>query len=66
MAGSGKTCVVQRLIGHMQARGAPPYVLNLDPAVRNLPYEPHIDIRDTVFARKSRLACTLRRSTTRR
>lgn len=26
----------------------PPYILNLDPAVRNLPYEANIDIRDTV------------------
>jgi len=24
------------------------YVLNLDPAVANLPYEPNIDVRETV------------------
>ena len=66
MAGSGKTCVMQRLIGHLQAQGAPPYVLNLDPAVRNLPYEPHIDIRDTVLACNRRGQPRARRSTTRR
>ena len=48
MAGAGKTSLVQRLNAHLHARKSPPYVVNLDPAVFQLPYEPHIDIRDTV------------------
>jgi len=50
MAGSGKSTFVQRLNAHLhsQAPPAPPYVLNLDPAVANLPFEANIDIRDTV------------------
>lgn len=26
----------------------PPYILNLDPAITHVPFEPNIDIRDTV------------------
>jgi GTPase SAR1 family protein len=50
MAGSGKSTFVQRLNAHLhsQAPPAPPYILNLDPAVTNLPFEANIDIRDTV------------------
>jgi hypothetical protein len=48
MAGSGKTSFVQRLNAHLHQNGKPPYVVNLDPAVFNVPFEPHIDIRDTV------------------
>ncbi|XP_053200424.1 GPN-loop GTPase 1-like [Panonychus citri] len=48
MAGSGKTCVVQRLTGHLYGTGKPPYVMNLDPACIELPYPANIDIRDTV------------------
>ena len=50
MAGSGKSTFVQRLNAHLHALSppAPPYVVNLDPAVTNLSYEPNIDIRDTV------------------
>lgn len=39
---------------HSQVHSTPdstakaPYILNLDPAVANLPYEANIDIRDTV------------------
>jgi GTPase SAR1 family protein len=32
----------------LPAQGTPPYVINLDPAVRTLPYGANIDIRDTV------------------
>ena len=39
---------VQRLNADVFVAGKTPYVLNLDPAVRTLPYEPNIDIRDTV------------------
>ena len=50
MAGSGKSTFVQRLNAHLRSQSppAPPYVLNLDPAVANLPFEANIDIRDTV------------------
>ena len=50
MAGSGKSTFVQRLNAHLRAQSppAPPYVLNLDPAVANLPFEANIDIRDTI------------------
>ncbi|XP_028581253.2 GPN-loop GTPase 1 isoform X1 [Podarcis muralis] len=48
MAGSGKTALVQRLTAHLHSRGCPPYVINLDPAVHELPFPANIDIRDTV------------------
>eukprot|EP00731_Ephydatia_muelleri_P028565 Em0020g209a len=48
MAGSGKTTFVQRLNAYLHARKTPPYVINLDPAVHEVPYPANIDIRDTV------------------
>ena len=48
MAGSGKTTFVQRLTSHLTAKGKAPYVINLDPACREVPYPANIDIRDTV------------------
>ncbi|KAH9475258.1 GPN-loop GTPase 1 [Psilocybe cubensis] len=50
MAGAGKSTFVQRLNSYLHSRDppAPPYILNLDPAVTYVPYEPNIDIRDTV------------------
>ncbi|KAI9461537.1 XPA-binding protein 1 [Russula earlei] len=50
MAGSGKSTFVHRLSAHLLSKSppAPPYLLNLDPAVANVPYDPNIDIRDTV------------------
>ena len=55
MAGSGKTTFMQRINAHLHQRhtqspstSAPPYVLNLDPAVRSVPFESNIDIRDSV------------------
>ncbi|XP_035128850.1 GPN-loop GTPase 1 isoform X2 [Callithrix jacchus] len=48
MAGSGKTTFVQRLTGHLHTEGTPPYVINLDPAVHEVPFPANIDIRDTV------------------
>lgn len=48
MAGSGKTSLMQRLNAHLHTIGSPAYIVNLDPAVHTLPYEPNIDIRDTV------------------
>lgn len=50
MAGAGKSTFVSRLNAYLRARepSSPPYILNLDPAVTHVPYEPNIDIRDTV------------------
>ncbi|CAE6430692.1 unnamed protein product [Rhizoctonia solani] len=55
MAGSGKTTFVQRINSYLRSTpssttGTPraPYVINLDPAVANVPFEANIDIRDTV------------------
>ena len=55
MAGSGKTTFMQRINAHLHAQHqksksttAPPYVLNLDPAVHRVPFDSNIDIRDSV------------------
>uniref|UniRef100_A0A8C6KV59 GPN-loop GTPase n=1 Tax=Nothobranchius furzeri TaxID=105023 RepID=A0A8C6KV59_NOTFU len=48
MAGSGKTTFVQRLTAHLHSLKSPPYVINLDPAVHEVPFPANIDIRDTV------------------
>ncbi|KAI6709020.1 hypothetical protein JHW43_008439 [Diplocarpon mali] len=48
MAGSGKTTFMQRINSHLHAQREPPYVINLDPAVRNVPFDSNIDIRDSV------------------
>lgn len=50
MAGAGKSTFVQRLNSHLHTvnPSRPPYILNLDPAVAHVPFEPNIDIRDTV------------------
>ncbi|TRZ00570.1 hypothetical protein DNTS_022035 [Danionella cerebrum] len=48
MAGSGKTTFVQRLTAYLHSRKTPPYVINLDPAVHEVPFPANIDIRDTV------------------
>ncbi|XP_048831128.1 GPN-loop GTPase 1 [Brienomyrus brachyistius] len=48
MAGSGKTTFVQRLTAYLHTKKSPPYVINLDPAVHEVPFPANIDIRDTV------------------
>ncbi|KAI9800077.1 MAG: hypothetical protein M1825_004259 [Sarcosagium campestre] len=48
MAGSGKTTFMQRINSHLHSKKEPPYVINLDPAVRSVPFESNIDIRDSV------------------
>ncbi|KAM5541514.1 hypothetical protein V8D89_004704 [Ganoderma adspersum] len=50
MAGAGKSTFVQRINSYLHSQNppSPPYILNLDPAVSNTPFEPNIDIRDTV------------------
>lgn len=47
MAGSGKTTFVQRLVSTLYTT-CKPYVINLDPACKEVPYPANIDIRDTV------------------
>lgn len=48
MAGSGKTTFMQRINAHLHGQKEPPYVINLDPAVLNVPFDSNIDIRDSV------------------
>ena len=48
MAGSGKTTFMQRLNSELHRKKEIPYVLNLDPAVKDTPYDTNIDIRDSV------------------
>lgn len=48
MAGSGKTTFMQRINSYLHSKGEPPYVVNLDPAVRSVPFESNIDIRDSI------------------
>ncbi|EDV29241.1 uncharacterized protein TRIADDRAFT_19709 [Trichoplax adhaerens] len=48
MAGSGKTTFVQRVNAYLHSRQTPPYIVNLDPAVHEVPFPANIDIRDTV------------------
>ncbi|RKO94844.1 GPN-loop GTPase, partial [Blyttiomyces helicus] len=47
-AGSGKTSFVAKFGEHLQKQGKTIYLINLDPAVENLPFEPKLDIRDTI------------------
>jgi GTPase SAR1 family protein len=48
MAGAGKTTLMHRINLFMLERGMKGYYVNLDPAVRNVPFAANIDIRDTV------------------
>ena len=48
MAGSGKTTLMGRLQNHLAESNATRYLINLDPAVLHLSYEPNVDVRDTV------------------
>ena len=48
MAGSGKSTLVQRLLADLGQRQQGSYAVNLDPAVRNVPFPVNIDIRDSV------------------
>lgn len=52
VVGSGKTTFMQRINSHLHAKKTPPYVINLDPAVLNVPFDSNIDIRDTVNYRE--------------
>ncbi|KAL5239724.1 hypothetical protein ACI65C_007134 [Semiaphis heraclei] len=48
MAGSGKTTFVSKLNSYLRQFKRAPYLINLDPACKNMPYTPNIDIRDSV------------------
>lgn len=48
MAGAGKTTFMQRLNAHLRQKQKKPYILNLDPAVLDVPYPANVDIRDTI------------------
>lgn len=39
---------MQRINSHLHTKKIPPYVINLDPAVRNVPFDSNIDIRDSL------------------
>lgn len=39
---------MQRINSHLHAQGQPPYLVNLDPAVRTVPFDCNIDIRDSL------------------
>jgi len=43
---------MQRLNAHLHAAQEPPYIINLDPAVKNVPFDRNIDIRDSVNYRE--------------
>ena len=48
MAGSGKSTLMQRLNIHCNEQKTKAYYINLDPAVKSVPFAANIDIRDTV------------------
>ena len=48
MAGVGKTTLMHRINLHMLEKKLRGYYVNLDPAVRNVPFSANIDIRDTI------------------
>ena len=39
---------MQRINSYLHTKREPPYVINLDPAVRTVPFESNIDIRDSL------------------
>lgn len=39
---------MRRINSYLHGKKEPPYVINLDPAVLNVPFESNIDIRDSV------------------
>jgi len=48
MAGSGKTTLMQALDAHSHSTAKKSYLINLDPAVLEVPFNASIDIRDTI------------------
>uniref|UniRef100_A0A3B3IJ94 GPN-loop GTPase n=1 Tax=Oryzias latipes TaxID=8090 RepID=A0A3B3IJ94_ORYLA len=54
MAGSGKTTFVQRLTAHLHSHKAPPYVINLDPAVHEVPFPANIGEEHPIYVVKKK------------
>jgi len=52
MAGTGKTTLVHRLQHYTRQAGIASFFVNLDPAVRDVPFTCNIDVRDTVNYRE--------------
>jgi GTPase SAR1 family protein len=48
MAGAGKTTLMHRINLQMIEQGLRGYYINLDPAVKDVPFAANIDIRDTI------------------
>ena len=48
MAGTGKTSFVKQFTSQLHSRKTAPYVINLDPACKDVPYPVNVDICDTV------------------
>ena len=48
MAGAGKTTLVYSFSKYLKKISKKPYIINLDPAVTQVPYKLKIDIRDSV------------------
>jgi GPN-loop GTPase len=61
MAGAGKSTFIQRINSYLHSRDppSPPYIINLDPAVTHVPFEPNIDVRDTVNYQEVMKQCVL-------
>jgi GPN-loop GTPase len=47
-AGSGKTLLTSSLLSWYREKGQDAITVNLDPGVRSLPYDPDVDIRNTI------------------
>lgn len=46
MAGSGKTTFVSKLDTYLRQYKRAPYLINLDPACKNMPYKPNIGMKN--------------------
>lgn len=49
MAGSGKTTFVSKLDSYLRQYKRAPYLVNLDPACKNMPYKPNIGMMYEMF-----------------
>lgn len=49
MAGSGKTTFVTKLDSYLRQYKRSPYLINLDPACKNMPYKPNIGMKNYVI-----------------
>lgn len=48
MAGSGKTTFVSKLDSYLRQHKRAPYLVNLDPACKNMPYKPSVGKKNLV------------------